>query len=198
MENAMTNRNMMAAEENKQPHLLIRQKQNAVWQSALKDLIDPASKMDEEEEKEYLQRIMAKLKNGKKLTSDELNYLKLHNHALYLVAMRVQLAKERLENQLKNCKSKEEVNNVISFTLGGISDKDPDKEYMIAGINETVQKFKKSSRYARLPETADTHKEKKKKNVDTFKNNDEEDDLFKNITPIQELLDELPTFDVMQ
>lgn len=198
MENSMMNQSRMAAEESKQPHLTIRQKQNAIWQSAIQDLIDPASKMDEEEEKEYMRRIMAKLKSGKKLTSDELNYLKIHDHALYLTAMRVQLAKERLETQLKNCKSKEEVNEVISFTFGGISDKDPDKEYMMAGLNETIQKFKKNSQYARLPETTKTHGEKKKKNAHTFKDKKEDDELFKNITPIQELLDELPTFDVMQ
>ena len=48
---------------------------NRIWQDTIEALIDPSYGMDEEEETDYLNKIMAKLKSGKDLTSEELNYL---------------------------------------------------------------------------------------------------------------------------
>lgn len=62
---------------------------NRIWQDTIEALIDPSYGMDEEEETDYLNKIMAKLKSGKDLTSEELNYLKLHNSQLYMTALRV-------------------------------------------------------------------------------------------------------------
>lgn len=198
MESAMMNHRRMETEDGRQPYRTIGQKQNEIWQTAIEALLDLASKMDAEQEKKYMQRIEAKLKSGKKLTTDELNYLKIHNYSLYLIAMRIQNAKERLENQLKNCKSKEEVNDVVSIALS-IGDKDPDKEYMMAALNETIQKFRQNNQYARLPERSHAHGDKKKKHVLAIgRKKEDEKEQLKNYTPIQELLDTLPTFNVIQ
>lgn len=193
--------NMVKAEENENPYQSGLAAQKAVWQTAIRELFDPAADMSEEESKEYEMRIIAKLKSGKKLTAKEMDYLKIHNPKLYITAMRVQRAREFLQNSLKKCRSKDEVNTVISMTLGGISDKDPDKEYIAAALRDVVQKFKKSREYARLPETSKEVDKKKKRGsrAAAHTRDDEEDEEFKGmITPIQELLDELPTFDVMQ
>ena len=80
---------------------------------------------------------------------------------MYLRALRIQKAAEAVKEQLKQAKSKEQVTKIVSQSLAGISDKDPDKEYMVAAINEVAEEFKKTSAYARLPDTdADAAKEK--------------------------------------
>ena len=71
---------------------------NRIWQDTIEALIDPSYGMDEEEETDYLNKIMAKLKSGKDLTSEELNYLKLHNSQLYMTALRVKYKKQAVEN----------------------------------------------------------------------------------------------------
>ena len=174
---------------------------NRIWQDTIEALIDPSYGMDEEEETNYLNKIMAKLKSGKNLTSEELNYLKLHNSQLYMTALRVKYKKQAVENQLKNCKSKEEAQEVIDCAIGGISKDDPDKEYLIVGIRETEKEFKKSEYYKRLPEKKEESERKKLKNYLCGKNNnkdtDNEENIFQeeNITPIAELLDILPVFE---
>lgn len=172
---------------------------NRIWQDTIEALIDPSYGMDEEEETGYLNKIMAKLKSGKNLTSEELDYLRLHNSQLYMTALRVKYKKQAVENQLKNCKSKEEVQEVIDCAIGGIGKDDPDKKYLIAGIRETEKEFKKSEYYKRLPEKKEESERKKLENYLYDKNNDSDDEesIFQgeNITPIAELLDILPVFE---
>ena len=175
--------------------------ENRIWKEAVVDILDPTSDMTDEERTAYYNRIMAKLKSGKKLTQEELNFLKVHYPDMYLKAMRVLHSRERLKTQLKQCRSKEEVSDVVSQTIGGIADDDPDKEYLVAAYNEVVKEFKKTSDYTRLPDTEKERleKENKKKGrkgrierifVD-YEDSDDEPDIM----PIQELLDVLPVFD---
>lgn len=174
---------------------------NEIWRDTIEAIIDPSYGMDEEEESCYLNKIMTKLKNGKNLTSEELNYLKLHNPQLYMTALRVKYKKQAVENQLKHCKSKEEAQEVIDCAIGGIGKDDPDKEYLIAGIRETEKEFKESKYYKRLPEKKEESERKKIKdylyNKNNNKDSDDEESIFQdeNITPIAELLDILPVFE---
>ena len=160
---------------------------NRIWQEAIEALIDPSYGMDEEESAAYMAKIMAKLKSGKNLTQEELNYLRLHNQQLYMTAMRVKYQKEALKNRLKSCKSKEEAQEVIDSATAGISKNDPDKEYIIAGLREVEKEFKKSEYYTRLPEKKEDTE--RKRLLKYFNDNNEE------VTPIAELLDELPVFE---
>lgn len=165
-----------------------------IWKSVIEKLIDPASGMSDEEIKKYEAKIMSKLKNGKKLTEKEMNFLRIHNPQMYRTALRVNHSKEQLEQQLKGCHSKEEVSRVAMMN---VSSEDPDKEYIIAGLNETMRQFKKSSAYARLPQKIEPEQKKNKKGkAYNFKEEDEEKSDF--VMPIQELLDEIPTFNVVQ
>lgn len=177
---------------------------NKIWQKVIEALTDPAADMDDEEEAAYMNRIMAKLKSGKKLTAEELDYLKLHNPQLYMTAMRVQHKKEILQQRLKNCKSKQEAQDVIDSAIGSITKEDPDKEYLIAGIREVEKEFKKTAFYKRLPEKEEKTERKKLVNYLFSKNPDGEyagedgqDKMFLegNVTPIAELLDVLPVFE---
>lgn len=186
--------NMVMAKEN-------MNETNRIWQEAIEALIDPSYGMDEEESAAYMAKIMAKLKSGKNLTQEELNYLRLHNQQLYMTAMRVRYQKEALKNRLKNCKSKEEAQEVIDSATGGVNKNDPNKEYLIAGFREVEKEFKESKYYKRLPDKKeDTERKRLLKYLNDNNENEEEntlDNIFNNgeVTPIAELLDELPVFE---
>lgn len=174
---------------------------NKIWQEAIEALIDPSYGMDEEESAAYMAKIMAKLKSGKNLTQEELNYLRLHNQQLYMTAMRVKYQKEALKNRLKSCKSKEEAQEVIDSAAGGVNKNDPGKEYLVAGSREVEKEFKESGYYKRLPDKKqDTERKKLLKYFNDNSGNEEEvtlDGIFNNkkVTPIAELLDGLPVFE---
>lgn len=157
---------------------------NKIWQDAIDALIDPTAGMDEEESAQYLGKIMAKLKSGKNLSVDELEYLRLHEPQLYMTAMRVRHKKEALEHRLKNCHSKQEAQDIIDAAIGGVSQNDPDKEYILAGLREVEKEFKGSKFYKSLPDKKDeTEREKLSKYVEN------------DISPMLELLDILPVFE---
>ena len=178
------------------------EKRNEVLKKALDELMDPVSGMSDEEKSAYRNRVMAKLKEGKDLTAEEMNYLKLHEPDLYRTAMRVKNKKELLKEQLKRCRSKAQVNMLIGQVIGGISKEDPDRQFLVAGIRYVAEKFKKSSRYARLPETEEEAEKKKKKEVfklpedeDTKK---EEDTWMKTFAVLKELMDQQPDFQMVE
>ena len=107
---------------------------------------------------------------------------------------------EALEEQLKHAKSKEEVNQIFSTALSGISKNDPDREYLIASFNRISEEFRKSKAYNELPTTIEEAKKKKKQadpDPDMFKDDDEDDDHdLKNWSPLQEMFDQMPSFSV--
>lgn len=122
---------------------------------------------DDEAVTRNLNKITAKLKAGKRLTSQEMSFLMKHSPALYQTAKRVQMQREALENQLKHAKSKEEANEIIGDALGGVSKKDPDAEYIIAAYQDEAKTFKSQSAYEKLPNTKEEAK-KKCKNAETY------------------------------
>ena len=138
--------------------------ENSPWKSVIESLIDPASDMTEDEKKEYEKKIVQKMKMGKRLTSEEMNFLRIHNPELYKAAMRVEIMRKSLQSRLKNCKSKDEVNSVIMGQMGSLRamKQDPAREYMIAMVSRVVQKFKESGAFARLPEETRTGKKSRK------------------------------------
>ncbi len=108
----------------------------------------------EEDRESFERNIQRKLKSGQPLTAKELNYLRIHNPELYRTAIRVEQSRKNLKTQLKNCRSKEAVQNVIGRQFARLKamKNDPDREYMAAMIQREIDEFKKSSAYARLPE----------------------------------------------
>lgn len=124
-------------------------------QSELMEYLDPTAGLSEEEKKAYEEKIMQKLRSGKKLTSEEMNYLRAKNPQLYVQAARVQAMRENLRNQLENCKSKEEVEKVYGNFTSMISKDDPMKEALVAAYDDEVKEFKKTDKYQALPEKED-------------------------------------------
>lgn len=92
--------------------------------------------MSEEEKKAYLAKIIAKLKSGKKLTSEEMRFLQAEDPQLYQQAARVQAMRGSLESGLAHSTSKEEAQSVYLDTLTHISEDDPMKEYIIAAYDD--------------------------------------------------------------
>lgn len=120
---------------------------------------------DGETKKEYEARIYAKVQMGKKLTPDELSFLARTNPVLYQKAMRVQIMRRMLENRLKSCKSKQEAQEVFSAAISGISENDPDKEILVAALEDVYMEFKKSDAYKKLPLTEEETEKKSGGNV---------------------------------
>ena len=120
-------------------------------QSELMEYLDPTAGLSEEEKKAYEEKIMQKLRSGKKLTAEELNYLRAKNPQLYVQAARVQAMRENLKNQLENCKSKEEVEKVYGDFTSMISKDDPMKEALVAAYDDEMKEFKKTDKYQALP-----------------------------------------------
>ncbi len=119
----------------------------------LSELLSPACGMTEEEKAEWLQEIRAKLKSGKRLTAEEMQFLKEQDPALYQQAARVQIMRDSFEARLKHCSSKEDVTNAYCDAVGIVSDDDPMKECIIAAYDDAVREFRETGAYKSLPDT---------------------------------------------
>lgn len=128
----------------------------------LSELLSPACGMTDEEKTAYLNRIMAKLKSGKKLTAEEMRFLQAEDPTLYQQAARVQAMRDGLEQRLKSCRSKEEAQTIFANAMDSVSDKDPMKEYIVAAYQDVMEEFQKSDEYKELPDTEEEAKERKK------------------------------------
>lgn len=152
-----------------------------IWKEAIEALVDPTSGMEESERANYEQKIMQKLKTGRRLTSEELEYLRLHNPDLYKSAVRVEVSRKALREKLSKCKSKEEVQQVVSVQMETLRamEKDPDIEYMSAMVKKEIEDFKKSSAYARLPLKKEEGKKKApKESWSELKEQEESEEAF--------------------
>ena len=123
--------------------------------------------IDEEElRKKFDATIQAKLQSGKRLTAEELRYLKKYNPIMYAHAMRIETKRRAVEQSLKNANSKQEVEEIQFRAMSTISKNDPVKEYMVAAVQDAVKEFKKTTAYKSLPEVEE--KDKKNKNAITY------------------------------
>lgn len=137
-------------------------------ESVLMGYLDPTEGLSEEEKQAYEAKIMQKLRSGKKLISEEMNYLRVKNPQMYAQAARVQAMRENLKNQLENCRSKEEVEKVYGNSVSMVSKDDPMKEAIVAAYEDVTKEFKKTDKYQVLPqkeEDADEKMVKKEKGI---------------------------------
>lgn len=169
-----------------------------------------STRSNKEDDSKMMEKIQAKIKSGKKLTSREESYLKQHNQELYMQYLRIRRMAEALEHQLENADSKEEVNDIIFHAMNGISDKDPYKAAIVAALDEVIKDFKKSDGYNKLPATneeiekgrkAKAEKGNKKTedgdeivSLESENNNDDFDAMA--WSPLQDVIDAMPTFDM--
>jgi hypothetical protein len=162
-------------------------------------LLDSSDSMSDKDKEKMNTRIYAKLKSGKKLSAKEEQYLRSTNPQMYLQYKRIRAQAEAMENQLKHAKSKEEANDIITSAISGVSDKDPYKQYVVAALTETAKEFKNSDAYAKLP---DKKEDDKKKNAsgrtadEQDKEADSDDFDVMSWSPLQEIIDSQPTFNM--
>lgn len=133
----------------------------------ISDLLSPACGMTEEEKQAYFNKIMAKLKSGKKLSPEEMRFLQAEYPVLYQQAARVQAMRDGFEARLKTATSKQKAQEIYADSLSHVSDKDPMKEYIVASYQDAMKEFEKSDEYKELPETEEEAKEERhKKKID--------------------------------
>lgn len=123
------------------------------------ELLSPACGMTEEEKTSYFNKIMGKLKSGKKLSQEEMRFLQAEYPQLYQQAARVQAMREGLEQRLSSCRSKEEAQTMFADSLSHVSDDDPMKEAITASYMDAMNEFQKSEEYQKLPNTIEEAKE---------------------------------------
>jgi hypothetical protein len=126
----------------------------------IKAMMQPESRMTEEQKKAYEDKIYQKARNGEKLTPSELEYIRRTNPEMYIRIKRVQMQREMLERKLKNCKSKKEVEEVYMQSMSSIGKKDPDREMLYRAYQKVTMDFKKTLKYKSLPEVEEDEKEK--------------------------------------
>ncbi|NLL77744.1 MAG: hypothetical protein GX235_10955 [Clostridiales bacterium] len=126
---------------------------NASLGQQLLDCIYCGGTVKSEGEKErYAARIYAKIRSGQKLTSEELNFLARTDPVMYSKALRAQLMRKSLEERLHACRSKQEAESVYQTAVSGVSEKDPDREIIVAALADAYKEFRESDEYKRLPE----------------------------------------------
>lgn len=130
------------------------------WKSYLHQIMSSGKKkeMSEEEKEKRLKKIEQKLKNGKKLTAEEMNFIQQYYPEKYPAIKRIQVMRENLENKLEQTSSKQEVQDLYTLAVGMISEKDPYKEEILSAYQDVLQEFKKSSTYQKLPQKTENEK----------------------------------------
>ncbi|QUH25221.1 hypothetical protein [Serpentinicella alkaliphila] len=118
---------------------------------SIKKTIEGSNFKTKEEKESYEKRIGEKVKLGEKLTKEEMSYIQRTNPIMYMRIKRIQMNREALENKLKRCRSKKEVEQAYNETISMIHKKDPDKQLLISAYNNVMKEFKNKGEYKALP-----------------------------------------------
>lgn len=133
----------------------------------ISDLLSPACGMTEEEKESYYNKIMGKLKSGKKLSPEEMRFLQAEHPEMYQQVARVQAMRDGFETRLKTATSKQKAQEIFADSLSHVADDDPMKEYIVAAYQDAMKNFEKSDEYKELPETEeDAKRDEYKKKFD--------------------------------
>ncbi len=125
---------------------------------AVKDYLDPTAGMTDEQRERFIRKLYAKIQSGKKLTQDEMAYLRKYDPVTYMKVARIQAQREALEAQLKNCSSKEEAQELYTDTVSRVPDDDPARKELLAAYDDAYKEFKESGEYGSLPEKDENSK----------------------------------------
>ena len=98
-----------------------------------------------------------------------------------------------LTEQMKKCKSKQEVSDVVNDAIAHVAEKDPDRDAIIATYREAYKEFRKTPGYCRLPDTRKEAGEEEKRGKK--RQHAGEIDTDSDVTPLVEVYDALPVFD---
>lgn len=118
----------------------------------VKEMLDPAKGMTDEQKEKYENKIRRKLQNGEKLTGEEMRYLQINNPELFAEASKIQVQRQALETKLKNCKSKQQVTEAYSDAISHVDTKETVAGALMAAFANVLKEFKKTSVYQGLPQ----------------------------------------------
>ena len=142
-------------------------------------IFDPTTGMSEEEKKKFVQKLYRKLESGKKLSADEMQYLRKNDPVTYAKAAKVQVLRESLKKQLKSATSKEKAADIYTQAMSRISEDDPARKEIMAAYDDVYKEFRKSDEYKALPNTEKEAKEKaannKNKNAQGWEEKEDND-----------------------
>ena len=128
-----------------------------------------------------LVQIILKMKRGKKLTSDELSYLRRKDKKAYATAMRIERERDEYEKELKKCRTKEEVGRLKTSKMGSFlgemgsaaAQKDyeavSEVEMRANAISDQHACFVQGRRYRELPTDYNDLKKRKKRSSNYVK-----------------------------
>ena len=155
--------------------------------------------MTEDEKNKLNAVITQKLKLGKRLSPKEVDYLRQNNPQLYMQYIRIRANADAMKEQLKNAKTKQQANNIFMMSTNSVSDKDPCKEYVLAALQRAADEFRKSPKYARLPDTDEdiVNKKKNKKYKTDYDNEEDYDTDCELWSPLYEEVENMPKFNVI-
>ena len=146
---------------------------------AVDAIFDPTTGMSEEEKKKFVQKLYRKLESGKKLSADEMQYLRKNDPVTYAKAAKVQGLRESLKKQLKSATSKEKAADIYTQAMSRISEDDPARKEIMAAYDDVYKEFRKSDEYKALPNTEKEAKEKaannKNKNAQGWEEKEDND-----------------------
>jgi len=144
----------------------------------LAESIEKQAEMDKPE----IQAIYTKVQYGKKLSPAEMKYLQTNDPETYAKAVSIQQEKKAFENEIKQCRTKEDVQRLkmtrVAVSLAAVKDiesnpniSDAKKlEYVmmenarVEAISEVVDKFVEKGEYDKLPTQAEYNKVIKEEN----------------------------------
>ena len=140
---------------------------------------DKSITVHEEEKKKFVQKLYRKLESGKKLSADEMQYLRKNDPVTYAKAAKVQVLRESLKKQLKSATSKEKAADIYTQAMSRISEDDPARKEIMAAYDDVYKEFRKSDEYKALPNTEKEAKEKaannKNKNAQGWEEKEDDD-----------------------
>ncbi len=145
-------------------------------------MFDPVNGMDEKDAEQYENKILNKIHSGKKLTAEELRYVRIHMPELYPFVLKIQVQREALETRLEHCHSKEEVQKAYEDAMSLLSSDQPYVQETIAAYEDAMKEFKKTDAYKALPATeeeAKKHKQSVKEGKETQKDGQKELESYK-------------------
>lgn len=107
-----------------------------------------------------LETITNKMKFGKRLTRDEMEFLKVHSPEIYAKALKIEKEREEHRKALRSCKTKEEARNLH---VSRAFQPKMDSELKMALFDEFTD-FVKSQEFDELPNEHELNEEEKDKN----------------------------------
>ncbi len=156
--------NVSYAKENKSAGFSSDKLRTFIKPTQYDNILSIQDMLEEDKEEKALADAIDKVKNGEELTKEELALLRKKNPLMYIVALQTKTLKESFKEQLKNCRSKKEVQDLMLSqsisTLGKIKDAKNSGDELevirqtafLRAMQEVYKEFIKSDEYLKLPD----------------------------------------------